>query len=196
MSIKIVTLCGSVRPGNYTAKALALVHDELANQTDIETEAFDFTEMALPLPGQKARDGAPEAFRKSVAAATGIVIATPEYHGGYSSVTKLAIENLGFPSVLAGKPVALLGVAAGQIGAIKSLEQLRSVVSHVGAIVLPAFVSIPNVRSAFDEEGNVTDPRIEKRVRSVATGLIDYIKGAVCPRFALEAMMREGVASD
>ena len=35
---------------------------------------------------------------------------------------KLVIENLGFPSVLAGKPVALLGMAAGAIGAIKSLE--------------------------------------------------------------------------
>ena len=41
--------------------------------------------------------------------ATGLVFATPEYHGTYSSVTKLIIENLGFPSVLATKPVALLG---------------------------------------------------------------------------------------
>lgn len=38
---------------------------------------------------------------------------------------KLVIENLGFPSPLAAKPVALLGVAAGQIGAIKSLESLQ-----------------------------------------------------------------------
>ena len=47
------------------------------------------------------------------------------------------IENMGFPSVLAGKPVSLLGVAAGRIGAIKSLESLRGVCSHIGAIVLP-----------------------------------------------------------
>ena len=53
---------------------------------------------------------------------TGVVLATPEYHGSFSSVMKLMIENLGFPSVLAGKSVALLGVAGGSIGAIKSLE--------------------------------------------------------------------------
>ena len=62
-------------------------------------------------------------------------------------MTKLVIENLGFPSVLAGKPVALVGVAAGRIGAIKSLEQLRGVCSHVGALVLPGAVSVAGVRA-------------------------------------------------
>ena len=97
---------------------------------------------------------------------------TPEYHGTYSSVTKLIIENLGFPSVLATKPVALLGVAAGQIGAIKALEHLRGVLSHVGAIVLPGGVSVPGVQSAFDDEGRCTDPDVEKMIRAVATNLI------------------------
>ena len=76
-----------------------------------------------------------------------VILATPEYHGSFAAMMKLVIENLGFPSTLAGKPVALLGVAAGRIGAIKSLEQLRSVCSHVGAIVLPGPVSVANVFS-------------------------------------------------
>ena len=91
--------------------------------------------------------GSPEVdeFVEKVSRATGVIFATPEYHGSFSSVTKLAIENLGFPSVISGKPVALLGVAAGAIGAIKSLEQLRGVCSHVGAIVLPGPVSVAGV---------------------------------------------------
>ena len=36
-----------------------------------------------------------------------------------------------------------------------------------------------------------TDERIEKRVRGVATGLLDYLRRNVCPRLALEAMARE-----
>ena len=59
-----------------------------------------------------------------------------------SACAKLIIENLGFPSVLAGKAIVILGVAAGSAGAIKSLEQLRCVLSHIGAIVLPGPVSI------------------------------------------------------
>jgi len=130
-------------------------------------------------------------LRDSISAATGVVLATPEYHGSYSSVIKLVIENLGFPSALAGKPVALVGVAAGQIGAIKALEHLRSVCSHVGAIVLPGLVSVASVRSAFDESGRVTDPKVEKRLRGAAQGLLDYIHTSVCPRLTLEAMVRD-----
>jgi len=104
---------------------------------------------------------------------------------------KLMIENLGFPSAMAGKPVALLGVASGRIGAIKSLEQLRGVCSHVGSIVLPGPVSVAGVNKIFDEEGHCLDESTEKRVRGVATNLLHYLQQNVCPRMALEALVRE-----
>ncbi len=107
---------------------------------------------------------------------------------------KLVIENLGFPSVLSGKPVALLGVAAGQIGAIKSLEQLRGVCSHIGAIVLPGPVSVANVQAVFDSEGRCLDDKVEKRVRGVATNLLGYIKESICPKFTLERLVRDTAA--
>ena len=88
-------------------------------------------------------------------------------------------------------PPALLGVAAGAIGAIKALEHLRSVCSHIGAIVLPGPVSIAAVQSVFDADGNCTDEKIEKRIRSAATNLTDYIKENICPRIALEEMVRK-----
>jgi len=191
MPIRIVTICGSVRPENYTAKALALVLDEFRQVPDVELSPIDLGSLDLPFPGRSAKDGSAAQFRETVKSATGIVFATPEYHGSFSSLIKLAIENLGFPSVLAGKPVSLLGVAAGQIGAIKSLEHLRSVCSHVGAIVLPALVSVAGIQELFDEEGRCLEANVEKRIRSVATTLLEYIRGAVCPKLILEAMIRE-----
>jgi FMN reductase len=104
------------------------------------------------------------------------------------------IENLGFPSALAGKPVALLGVASGAIGAIKSLEQLRSVCAHVGAIALPLPVSVANVQRVFDAEGRCLDPAIEKLVRSTATNLMNYLHRHVCPALQLERILRQGAA--
>jgi FMN reductase len=135
-------------------------------------------------------------LQKIVGAAVGVILVTPEYHGSFSSVMKLVIENLGFPSALAGKPVALLGVAAGAIGAIKSLEHLRGVVSHVGGIALPLPVSIANVQKVFDREGHVLDPMAEKIVRQVATNLMGYIEKDLCPAITLERLLREGVAAD
>ena len=89
----------------------------------------------------------------------------------------------------------MLGVAAGSIGAIKTLEQLRSIASHIGAIVLPLPVSVANVQKVFDASGKVLDPAIEKLVRSVATNLMGYIHQNLCPAVTLERLLRQGTAA-
>lgn len=188
---RIAVVIGTVRPGNYTKKAAALVADELRQADGVAVDVLDPATLDLPFPGITSPTSSAEELQRTIAGATGVVLATPEYHGSVSSVMKCVIENLGFPSVLAGKPVALLGVAAGAIGAIKSLEQLRSIASHVGAVVLPSVVSVAGVQKAFDEDGNCLDPRVEKRVRGVATTLVDYIEKSVCPGVTLERMVRE-----
>jgi FMN reductase len=127
-----------------------------------------------------------------VGQATGIILATPEYYGSFSSVMKLVIESLGYPSALAGKPVALLGVAGGTIGAVKSLEHLRSVVSHVGGIVLPLPISVANVTTVFDDEGRCLDADAEQLIRSVGRNLLTYIEHNVCPGVMLERLLSEG----
>jgi len=189
-NIKIVAIRGSVRPNNYTGMALDLVVDEFKNHSGVIVEVFDPAELTLFLPGLDGDSPDPERMRQAVTDATGVILSTPEYHGSFSSVIKLAIENLGFPSVMAGKPIALVGVAAGVIGAIKSLESLRGVCSHVGGIVLPGPVSVANCREVFNEDGTCNDERTEKRIRSLATNLMHYIEDNICPRVSLEAMVR------
>mgnify|MGYP001825698686 FL=1 len=188
--IRVAVILGSVRPDNYTAKAAALVVDELRSR-GVHVDVIDPGEMNLPMPGTGSTPDA-ERMQEIVRGATALVLCTPEYHGGLSSVIKLVIENMGFPSAMSGKPVALLGVAAGRIGAIKSLEMLRSICSHVGCLVLPAPVSVANVQKEFNAEGDAVDPAVEKAVRGVATTLLDYLHRHVCPMVTLEAMVREG----
>lgn len=190
--IRIVIVTGSVRPGNYTSKASAFVLDQLKKHEGVSVEVIDPAKLRLPLPGMERESEARRSLQESVGRATGVVLATPEYHGSFSSVMKLVIENLGFPSVLAGKPIALLGVAAGAIGAIKSLEHLRGVVSHIGAIALPLPISVANVQKVFDQEGRCLDPGVERLVRGVATNLLQYINQNICPRVTLERVLREG----
>lgn len=189
-NIKIVAIKGSVRPSNYTGMALDLALDELTKHSGVSVELFDPAMIHLYPPGLGGDSPDPVRMREAVTEATGIILATPEYHGSFSSVMKLAIENLGFPSVMSGKPVALLGVAAGAIGAIKSLESLRGVCSHIGAIVLPGPVSVANCREVFNEDGTCNDERSEARIRGVATNLMHYIEDNICPRVSLEAMVR------
>jgi FMN reductase len=189
-NIRIVAMIGSSRPGNATGKALAVTMDELRKDADISVDVIDPAGLDLRAPGSQNADVV-KALQEKVTAATGVILATPEYHGSYSSVIKMLIEHLGYPSTLSGKPIALLGVAAGTIGAIKSLEHLRSVCSHVGGIVLPGPVSIAGVHKIFDEEGKCLDPSVEKRLRGLGRNLTDYIRRNICPRIALEQMVRE-----
>ena len=114
--IRIVLLCGSVRPGNYTRMAANVVAASLSADPHVSVDLVDPSELDLPPPGLAATSSVTE-LQEAVRGATAVILATPEYHGSFSSVMKLIIENLGFPSVLAGKPVALLGVAGGSIGA-------------------------------------------------------------------------------
>lgn len=187
---RLVATAGSVRPGNFTSKALAMALDEL-RQRHVPVEVIDLARANLSLPGLTPTDDA-LSIRKLITGAAGVILATPEYHGSYSSVIKQFIENLGFPSVLAGKPVALLGVAAGQIGAVKALEHLRGVCAHIGAVVLPATVSVAGVQKLFDESGRCLDPATEKNVRGLATSLLDYLHNNVCARAAMEEFVRSG----
>jgi FMN reductase len=190
--IRIAVIIGTSRPGSYTARAAALLVDELQQNGGIRFDVIDPTGLALVFPGTGQRDDAVRAMGATVKHATGVIIATPEYHGTFPALLKLIIENLEFPSALAGKPVGLLGVAAGRIGAIKSLEHLRSVCSHVGAVVLPGPVSVARVQTVFDEAGNCMDAAIERQIRGMVSNLIDYIRDSICPEAALEATVRGG----
>ncbi|GIU77154.1 MAG: FMN reductase [Bryobacteraceae bacterium] len=193
--IRIVILVGSVRPGNYTSMAAAIVADELAKDPNVEVKVVHPEHYRLALPGMPAPDSRAAELRQLVAGAAAVVIATPEYHGSFSAAIKLVIENLGFPSVLSGKPVALLGVAAGSIGAIKSIEALRGVVSHIGALPLPMPVSLAHVQKLFGEDGTVRDAAAEKLLRQLAQSVLDYLRRHVCPAFTLEKLLRESQAA-
>jgi len=187
----IVTISGSARSGNYTGKALALAQDEFAQMNGVTLTAIEPATLNLAIPGSTMDASDSQQFKEMVAAADGIILATPEYHGSFSSLIKLAVENMGFPSALKKKPIALLGVAAGRIGAVKSLEHLRSVCSHVGALVLPGSVSVARVQSVFDEQGNCLDEGVERQIRGLAAELVKYIYEAQCPEVSFEEWVRQ-----
>ena len=55
--IKIATLLGTSRPGNYTGKALAIVQDQLQKMANVEPIEIDPARLQLPFPGQKSETG-------------------------------------------------------------------------------------------------------------------------------------------
>lgn len=186
---KLVCICGTNRPGNFTSHALAIIVDELKQRGEA-FELFDAADMQLNFPGHGVTEDA-ERMTAAVRNAHGVIFCGPEYHGSVSAMSKLILENLGFPSALRGKPMALAGVADGRIGAIKSLEQMKTICSHIGAILVPGAVSVAGVQSMFDEHGRCLDAGTEKSLRRVATGMLEFLDTYIHPAERLRELEAE-----
>ena len=174
--IHIVAVAGSVRPEGYTRRFLDLLLDVLRSYPGVTVDCIDPCEYQLAFPGEDAAVALEEALKKRAKDADGFVLSTPEYHGSYSSVLKVLIDNMGYPSIMEGKPVSLLGIAAGRLGAIKALEHLRSVSSHLGAIVLPYPVSVAEAHTKIDGEGHCVDDDLIELIHKCAEQLVCYTR--------------------
>ena len=123
---------------------------------------LDLRPLHLPFAGSTwAPDDFPHVseLRAAVQNADGLIWATPEYHGSFSGVLKNALDLCDIAD-FDGKVVALLGVAAGQIGAIQALSHLRGVARQLHAWAIPSQVSIARAYAAFGEDGQITDPQL------------------------------------
>jgi FMN reductase len=174
--IHLVAVSGSVRKDGYTRQFLDLLIDLLERHPGVTVDCIDPGEFELAFPGEPAARELEKQLVARVAPADGILLSTPEYHGSYSSVLKVLIDNMGYPSVMAGKPVSLLGIATGRLGAIKALEHLRSVCSHIGAIVLPYPVSVAEAHNKIDAAGRCTDPDLAELMQNCASQLVAYTR--------------------
>ena len=166
--LKIVGICGSLREGSYTRMALAVALRGAAEH-GAETQLIDLRDYQLTFcNGGGSDDLRPDVLRlcEDVSRAQGVILATPEYHGGYSGVLKNALDLMGFDE-FEGKMVGLVGVSAGSTGAFGALSSLRSVGRALHAWVVPEQAAVANVDDVFDEQGNCNDQAIEKRLKAV-----------------------------
>ncbi|HUJ11470.1 MAG TPA: NADPH-dependent FMN reductase [Verrucomicrobiae bacterium] len=167
--VKIVGICGSLREGSYTRMALAIALRG-AGEHGAETQLIDLRDYQLVFCDGGDSDDVPREVSRlcnEVKRAQGIILATPEYHGGYSGVLKNALDLMGFDE-FEGKMIGLLGVSGGGMGGGGALAGLRNVGRALHAWVVPEQVAIANVDAVFDEAtGACRDSDVEQRLKSL-----------------------------
>lgn len=171
----IVAICGSMRNGSLTRRALARALKPLRHRPGVTVDVIDPCHMDLRFPGQEGAQALQGDLVARITRADGVLLATPEYHGSFSSVLKALLDSTGYPSALAGKPVALIGVAAGRPGAVKSLDHLRSVCAHMGGIVLPYPVSVPVADQVLPDDDICEDPEIAHMLKEIGEQLLRFV---------------------
>lgn len=168
-SIRIVAICGSLRRGSYTRQALDIA---LAGAAELgaQTQLINLRDYELVFcDGEKDKSRYPADVFKlqdQVKQAQGIILGTPEYHGGMSGVLKNALDLMGFHE-FEGKMIGLVGVSGGQMGAVDALNSLRTIGRALHAWVVPQQVLIARAWQQFDSAGKLKDANLDQRLREV-----------------------------
>ena len=180
VTMHILGLCGSLRQHSYNRRLLSAAAMELPDGT-----AFVMFEDAGRIPPYnedvEARD-APEAvlaLRAAIAAADGILIATPEYNASVPGWLKNAIDWASRPypdHVLRGKPVVVAGASTAAHGATLAQAELRRVLRAIGAHVLDARVAVAHAREAFAADGGLANARLRSELASLVRALVASVR--------------------
>ena len=102
-SITVVGISGSLRPNSHTLKTVQIALNG-ALDAGAHTQLIDLNDFHLPLcNGNTPDSNYPEnvfKLREIVLNANGIILGTPEYHGGVSGVLKNALDLLGIKNLI------------------------------------------------------------------------------------------------
>jgi FMN reductase len=170
--VKIVGINGSLRSASYTAQALEIAGKRMET-LGAEVKILDLRTLTLPFcnGGQEYPDYPDvEILRQAVIAADGLILATPEYHGGVSGVIKNALDLMSFEH-LSGKVCGLISVLGGQSNS-NALNDLRIIIRWVHGWVIPEQIAIGQAWNAFDEEGKLKDEKLSERFDKFAQSLL------------------------
>ena len=121
MQIRVVGICGSLREESHTRTAVRIALDG-AGRLGADTSLIDLRDYELPLcdgrEDENTYSDGVHRLRREVGTASGLILGTPEYHGGLSGVLKNAMDLMGFDE-FQGKMVGLVGVSGGGAGSLQ-----------------------------------------------------------------------------
>ena len=185
----IVGLSGSLRQHSFNSALLATAATLMPEGATLAIASI----RGIPLydADEEAAHGVPalvEALKAKIAAADGLLLATPEYNNSIPGVFKNAIDWLSRPpadiaKVFGDKPVALIGASPGGFGTILSQNAWLPVLRTLGT--LPYFGGRLGVASAgkvFDAHGEVVDAKIKELLEKYVVGFAKFVAEQSAPR--------------
>lgn len=178
--LRVLAFAGSLRAGSYN-RALLRAAQELAPE-DLSLTLFDLIEVPLYNGDVEAAGDPPAvaAFKAAIAAADGVLIATPEYNHGVPGVTKNAIDWASRPpreAPLGGKPVAIIGASPGATGTARGQSQLRQAFEFTNSFAMPQpELLVFRAHEKFDEAGRLTDEATRRYLKSFLEAFAAWIR--------------------
>jgi chromate reductase len=177
-AVMITLLVGTNRP-DANSRKIALELKAMYEGLEVEVSLLDLADLPAEIFAPSAYADKPAAFTPfvdAVLASGGLHVVTPEYNGGFPGVLKYFIDMLPFPESFEGRAVAFTGVAAGQFGALRPVEQLQQIFGYRNAYLYPNRVFIPGVHAVLNESGQLTDAKLIERLAAQAKGFVAFVE--------------------
>lgn len=177
---KILAFAGSARTNSFN-KSLVKIAAQGAKNAGAEVTYIDFRDLPMPLFDEdlEAAEGLPETviqFKQLMKSHQGFLIACPEYNSSITPLLKNAIDWASRPepgeppvslSCFRNKVAVLMSASPGGLGGLRGLFHVHSILSSIGVLVLPDQKSISNAYQAFDQAGNLVDPKQQEAVENL-----------------------------
>jgi chromate reductase len=158
---RVLAVAGSLRRASFNGRLVAAA-SSLAPQgmrIDIYDDLASVPLFNEDLESPRAPAGV-ENLRTAIARSDALLISTPEYNQSLPGVVKNMVDWLsrGEPVVLENKPVAILGVTAGNWGTRLAQAALRHTLTACGALIMPTpQVYLRDAAQLFDVGGRLTN---------------------------------------
>ena len=173
MSEHLLGICGALRSGSHNRK---LLHEAarfyapaIFTEADLRLPLYDGDlEAAFGIPPEV------QTLAGQIAAASVVVIATPEYNKSIPGVLKNALDWVSRVKtpIWRDKPVAIVSAAGGREGGVRSQFALRLALVPLRARVLAGpEVALGDADNAFDAEHRLIDPRYRKALTELMQNL-------------------------
>jgi chromate reductase, NAD(P)H dehydrogenase (quinone) len=177
--VKVLGICGSLRRKSFNMAGLRAAGElmpagmsmTIAEIGDIPLYNQDVLDAGMPEPAKR--------LRTQIAAADGVLIASPEYNFSVTPALKNAIDWASRPPDQAwqDKPIAIFSCTGGPVGGARVQYDLRKILTQIWGHVLPRpEVFIGNSASKFDAEGRLTDETTRKFLTDLLVGFKAWIE--------------------
>jgi NAD(P)H-dependent FMN reductase len=187
MATRILVFAGSARRESLNKK-LARVAAQEAKAAGADATFIDLDDFPMPVyhGDLEAERGMPEnalKLRELFISHHALIVVSPENNQSITSLLKNTIDWLsrdigdgkGANNGLApfrGKVAALLAASPGPYGGVRHLPHLRQSLGGLGVLVLGTQMALLHAHEAFDESGQLKEPRIAQSVKRLVEELI------------------------
>lgn len=176
--MNLAGIVGTNSERSTNRKLLRFMAEHFAPQAAIEVlEIKDLP--AFDEPENKTAPAAVTTFSKKIAAADGVIIATPEYNHTIPAPLASALEWIAYTSrVLVNKPVMIVGCSLGALGTSRAQAHLRQILDapELKARVMPGTeFFLGHSEHVLDDDFNLNNPEKVAELEEHFTEFQDFV---------------------